>query len=137
MLTPSSAASSGGSLDYKKLILLLSRSSKLTCAVLWVPLQQNKICDNIDFPSTFPYAPAFNLSKSIFTSSNIAFQPKTTYVQQTLDFTAVQPLFNAVTAYAASKGLAVTGRGEAHITVTYPAGRYSVIVSLIVSLSFL
>lgn len=79
--------------------------------------EQDKICDNISFPPTFPLGPTFNLSKGIFTSSNIAFQPKTTYVQQTLDYTSVQPLYNAVAAYAATKGLTLANRGEAHITV--------------------
>ena len=83
----------------------------LCCAV------QNKICDDIVFPPNFPLGPAFNLSKGVFTAANIAFQPKTTYVQQTLDYSSVQPLYNAVAAYAATKGLTLANRGEAHITV--------------------
>ena len=38
-------------------------------------------------------------------------------MQQTLDYNSVLPLYNALVAYGAQQGLALTGRGEAHITV--------------------
>lgn len=45
----------------------------------------------------FPRVPGqFSISSTVFNSSQIAFSPKPNYVQQTLDFSAVLPLFNAV-----------------------------------------
>lgn len=80
---------------------------------------QNKICSNIAFPPTFGTVPAFNLSSGVFNASTIAFQPKPNYVQQTLDFNSVSPLYKAISAYALSKfNVTVTNRGEAHITVS-------------------
>lgn len=38
----------------------------------------------------------FNISSNVFKASQIPFSPKTTYVQQTLDFTQVLPLYNQV-----------------------------------------
>ena len=38
----------------------------------------------------------FNISKSVFSASNIPFSPKPNYVQQTLDFNSVLPLYNQV-----------------------------------------
>ena len=84
-----------------------------------MPLAQNKICSNITFPPTFGTVAAFNLSSGVFNASSIAFQPKPNYVQQTLDFSAVSPLYKAISTYAASKlNVTVTNRGEAHITVS-------------------
>ncbi|EIE18539.1 hypothetical protein COCSUDRAFT_68254 [Coccomyxa subellipsoidea C-169] len=84
------------------------------------PYDANKICDNISFPPTFPIGPAFTLSKTVFSAADIAFQPKPNYVQQTLNYTAVKPLYDAVAAYAATQGLTLANRGEAHITVLTP-----------------
>ena len=81
-------------------------------------LPQNKICDNISFPPTFGKVPAFSLDKNIFTTNKIDFSPKTIYVQQTLNYTAIVPLYNAVAAYAKSQlNITLANRGEAHITV--------------------
>ena len=46
----------------------------------------------------FPRIPNqnFNITKNVFNAANIPFQPKTTYVQQTLDFSSVLPLYNEV-----------------------------------------
>lgn len=81
-------------------------------------MAQNRICSNIDYPPTFGNVAAFNLSRSVFDASPIAFQPEETYVQQTLGYASVQPLYKAIAAYADTElNITVTNRGEAHITV--------------------
>ena len=51
----------------------------------------------------FPRVPGqFSISSKVFNSSQIAFSPKPNYVQQTLDFSSVLPLFNAVSVLATS-----------------------------------
>ncbi|CAL5228421.1 g11554 [Coccomyxa viridis] len=62
----------------------------------------------------------FNITSKVFNASNIPFQPKTTYVQQALDFASVLPLYNEVAAYSLSQGVPLQNRGESHITVITP-----------------
>ena len=38
----------------------------------------------------------FNITKNVFSAANIPFSPKPNYVQQTLDFNSVLPLYNQV-----------------------------------------
>ncbi len=101
-----------------QVIFLVNRNDTVLRLTNSVPHAQNKICDNISFPPTFPIGPAFTLSKTVFSAADIAFQPKPNYVQQTLNYTAVKPLYDAVAAYAATQGLTLANRGEAHITVS-------------------
>lgn len=79
---------------------------------------QNDICSGIDYPPSFGAVRAFTLSRRIFEASNVQFLPEETYLQQTLDYAAVQPLYEILKEYAAEElNITLTNRGDAHITV--------------------
>ncbi|CAK0785937.1 hypothetical protein CVIRNUC_009150 [Coccomyxa viridis] len=85
------------------------------------PRDVNDICHDVNYPPGFPRVPGqFSISSTVFNSSQIAFSPKPNYVQQTLDFSAVLPLFNAVNTYSTAQGVPLQNRGESHITVITP-----------------
>ena len=79
---------------------------------------QNGICSGIDYPPGFGAVRAFTLSRRIFEASNVRFLPNDTYLQQTLDYAAVEPLYEGLNKYAAEElNITLANRGDAHITV--------------------